>query len=173
MMPSIAYEKSERIEVYRFNPVVAILVPLFAIVLQSFIPIKIHVFGIFDLPLLITVFFAVARRNQITGLLTGAAIGLLQDALTHQPLGIYGISKTLVAYAASSLGAKIDVENPGTRVLMIFGFYFVHNGIYWLVARWLVRYDLQWVWMHELRGAVANALLAVLLFHVLDRLKQS
>ena len=40
------------------------------------------------------------------------------------------------------------------------------------MARWLVRIDLQWLWMHELRGAIANAILGVLLFHLLDKVKR-
>jgi hypothetical protein len=35
-----------------------------------------------------------------------------------------------------------------------------------------VRQPIDWHWAHELLGAVANALLAVLLFAVLDRFRQ-
>ena len=68
-------------------------------------------------------------------MMTGAIIGLVQDALTHQAIGLYGIAKTVVGYGASSLGVKIDVENPGTRLLVTSGFYLVHQAAYFLVAR--------------------------------------
>ena len=110
---NVTYTSREQIEVYRFPWPVAIGVPLVAIILQAFLPIRMHFFGVFDLPLLVTIFFSVARRNPITGLLTGSAIGLVQDALSGKPLGIFGIAKTVVGYIASSLGVKIDVENPG------------------------------------------------------------
>ena len=93
---NVTYTSREQIEVYRFPWPVAIGVPLAAIILQAFLPVRIHFFSAFDLPLLVTIYFAVARRNPITGLLTGSAIGLVQDALTHQPLGVYGISKTVI-----------------------------------------------------------------------------
>ena len=68
------------------------------------------------------IFFAVARRSPIYGAMTGAAIGLLQDALTGQPIGINGMAKSIIGYAASSIGVQVDVENLTTRVLMNFGF---------------------------------------------------
>ena len=169
---TISQAKQERIEVYKFNPAVTIGVPFVALVMQAFIPVKLHFFSAFDLPLLVTIFFAVARRSQVSGCLTGAAIGLFQDALTHQPLGVYGIAKAVIGYAASSLGAKIDVENPGSRLLMTFGFFLVHEAIYIVVARYLVAMNLTWLWGRELRDAFANAVLAVVVFAVLDKFKQ-
>ncbi len=170
---TIAPVRSDRIEVFRFNPVVTVVVVVLALILQAFLPVKLRFFSAFDLPLLVTIFFAVARRSQVTGCLTGAVIGLLQDSLApHQPLGVYGIAKTVVGYAASSLGAKIDVENPGSRLLMTFGFYLIHDAVYLAVARGLVGLDRQWLWGHELRNAVANAILAIIIFAFLDKFKQ-
>ena len=168
----ITYTSQEQVEVYRFSIPTAILVPLLALFLQAFLPLRLHFFSIFDLPLLVVIFFSVARRGQISGLLTGAAIGLLQDSLTHQPIGVYGIAKTVVGYGASSLGVKIDVENAGTRFLVTLFFYYVHEIVYFAVARWLLSLTLQWNWPHELGSGLANAALAVALFAALDRLKQ-
>ncbi len=162
----------EKIEVHRFSWPVAILVPLFALFFQAFIPARIRFFEVFDLPLLVTIYFSVARRNPIGGLLTGAFIGLVQDALTHLPIGIYGIAKTVVGYGASSLGVKIDVENPGSRLLLTFGFYIAHQAIYFLVARGLIGQTLAWRGGHIAIAGLANALLAVILFAILDKFKQ-
>ncbi len=163
----------EEIEVYRFGPVASILIPLLALVIQAFVPVRLHFFAIFDLPLLVTIFFAVARRSQVTGLITGAVIGLVQDALTHQALGLYGIAKTVVGYGASSLGVKIDVENPGTRLLVTSGFYLVHQAVYFLVARNILGVAMEWLWARTLLAALLNGLAAVVLFAVLDRFKHS
>jgi rod shape-determining protein MreD len=168
----ITYTSQEQVEVYRFPIPVAVLVPLVAVFLQAFVPLRLGFFSIFDLPLLVVIFFAVARRSPVTGLLTGAAIGLLQDSLTHQPIGVYGIAKTVVGYGASSLGVKLDVENAGSRFLVTLFFYIVHEIVYFTVARGLVGLTLQWSWLHELGSALANALLAVALFALLDRFKQ-
>ncbi len=167
----ITYTSGEQTEVYRFSLPVAIAVPLVAILLQSFLPLRMPFFGLFDLPLLVTIFFAVARRSQVSGMLTGALIGLVQDSLSHQHIGLYGIAKTVIGYVASSLGVKLDVENAGTRFLLTFVFYCVHQVIYFSVARGLVGLSLSWSWQHELWAALANAILSVFLFLALDRLK--
>jgi rod shape-determining protein MreD len=87
-------------------------------------------------------------------------------------MGLYGISKTVIGYAASSLGVKLDVENPGSRLLLTCGFYIVHELIYFSIARGLVHEALKWSWRHEVLSGVANAFFAVFLFHFLDRLRQ-
>ena len=168
----ITYTSGEQVEVYRFSVPATILIPLIALFLQAWLPLGLHFFSIFDLPLLVTIAFAMARRGQISGLLTGAVIGLLQDSLTHHPIGVFGIAKTVVGYGASSLGVKLDVESVGTRLLVTTGFYVIHEVLYFLIARGMVRLDLHWSWPHELGAAVANAVLGVFLFALMDRLKQ-
>jgi rod shape-determining protein MreD len=171
---SVSYTSQRQIEVYRFGLPVTILVPLAAVFFQAFVPLRLRFFSVFDLPLLVVIFFAMARRSPMAGLLTGAAIGLLQDSLTGpgHPIGMYGIAKTVVGYGASSLGVKLDVENAGTRLLITVVFYVIHQVLYFTIARGLVRLDLHWSWPHELIAAAANALLGVFLFAVMDRLKQ-
>ncbi len=169
---AVTYTSRDQIEVYRFSLPVAIFVPLLAIFFQAFVPLRFSFFSIFDLPLLVVIFFAMARRSPVAGLVTGACIGLLQDSLTHHPIGVYGIAKTVVGYGASSLGVKLDVESVGTRLLVTIGFYVVHQVLYFMVARGMVRLDLHWSWSHELGAAFANAILGVFLFALMDRLKQ-
>ncbi len=169
---SVSYTSQRQMEVYRFSLPVTVLVPLAAVFFQAFVPLRFPFFSVFDLPLLVVIFFAMARRSPMAGLLTGAAIGLLQDSLTGHPIGVYGIAKTVVGYGASSLGAKLDVENAGTRLLVTVGFYIVHQVLYFTIARGLVGLDLHWSWPRELIAAVANAVLGVFLFALMDRLKQ-
>ena len=162
----------EGIEVHRFSWIATVFVPLLAIFLQVTVTRKFSYLAVFDLPLLVTIFFAVARRNPMAGSITGAAIGLVQDAFTHNPIGLFGIAKTVVGYLASSIGVRVDVENPGSRLLMAFGFYLLHAGIYELIARNMARIPLgTFHWSHELGAALANALLAVVLFVLLDKTK--
>jgi len=71
------YTSREQFEVYRFNWIVAILVPLMALLLQAYLPLRLPFFDLFDLPLLVTIYFGVARRNQLTGMATGCIIGLI------------------------------------------------------------------------------------------------
>jgi rod shape-determining protein MreD len=168
----ITYTSGEQIEVYRFSLPVTIGVPLLAIFFQAFVPRRLPFFSIFDLPLLVTIFFAMARRNPISGLLTGAAIGLAQDMLGPYPIGIYGIANTVVGYGASSLGAKLDVENAGARLLVTLGFYIVHQAVFFAVARDMVSLNVAWSWSHDILGGLANGVLGVVLYYALDKFKQ-
>src|SRR5712671_7862403 len=127
---ALTYTSGEQVEVYRFGIPATVLIPLTALFLQAWLPLRLPFFSIFDLPLLVTISFAMARRSQVAGIFTGALIGIFQDALTGQPIGLYGISKTVVGFGASSLGIKLDVENAGARVLLTLVFYVVHEVVY-------------------------------------------
>jgi rod shape-determining protein MreD len=169
----ITYTSNEQVEVYRFSVPVAIGVPLLALFLQAFVPLRFPRFAVYvDLPLLVTIFFAMARRSPIAGLFTGAIIGLAQDMLGHNPIGIYGIAKTVVGYGASSLGVKLDVENAGARFLVTLGFYLIHSAVYFTVARALVNMTQSWSWVHGILAGLVNAFIGVLLYFLLDRFKQ-
>lgn len=169
----ITYTSGEQVEVYRFSIPVTIGVPLLALFLQAFIPLRFPGFAVYiDLPLLVTIFFSMARRNPVAGLFTGAVIGLAQDMLGHNPIGIYGIAKTVVGYGASSLGVKLDVENAGARFLVTLGFYLVHSAVYFTVARGMVNMTQTWSWWHGMLAGFANATLGVVLYFLLDKFKQ-
>ncbi|MCP5117605.1 MAG: rod shape-determining protein MreD, partial [bacterium] len=98
-----------RPEGYRFRPVALILVPLGAILFQVYVPLFFSYLTFMALPLLVTVYFALMRRNAVAGMLYGAIIGLVQDSLSHHPLGMFGIVKTLVGYFAASVSVRFDV----------------------------------------------------------------
>ena len=172
MRPAAAQMSRPDVTVYQFSTPVMIFVPVLAIFLQVFLPIRFNFVRVFDLPLLVTIFFAISRREQVAGLMTGAIIGLVQDSLTQLPIGIYGLANTIVGYGASSLSVKIDVDNPGSRFLITFGFYLLHQCIYFTVGHGMARLDLLWNWHHELLSALANSIMAVVLFAILDRFKQ-
>ena len=74
----ITYTSGEQVEVYRFSLPVTIGVPLVALIIQAWVPKYVPGFAVYvDLPLLVTIFFAMARRSPIAGLFTGAIIGLV------------------------------------------------------------------------------------------------
>lgn len=171
-MTTITYTSREEIEVHKFSVLATVGIPLLAIFFQAFVSSRLSFLKLFDIPLIVTVFFAVSRRSQMAGMLTGCAIGLTQDALTHLPIGIYGISKTIVGYAASSIGVKVDVDNPGSRFLMMFFFTLLHDALYVIVSRQLLGLPSTFRFLHELSAGLANAVLAVLLFTLMDRMKQ-
>jgi rod shape-determining protein MreD len=169
MNASVSLTSREEIEVHRFSWPVSIGIPILAVFLQVFL--RISLLNILDLPLLVTIFFAVARRRPIPGMITGALIGTLQDAWTGHPIGLFGIAKTIVGYIGSSLGVKLDVDNPGSRFLMTFAFVLIHKFIYMAIDLLLVGGSGGWSWSHTALAALINSLAAVVLFAGMDKLK--
>jgi rod shape-determining protein MreD len=171
-MPEHSYTSRRELDQYAFRPVVTVLAPLLCLVLQAMLPKTFPKFAILDLPLIATIFFAVARRNPISGTLTGTIIGLFQDGLTNRPFGVNGIAKGVIGYLAASIGFAVDVDNVTNRALMIFAFSLLQSGMLYLISRRLlgdVTVHLQPV--HELLRAVANTVVAIPLFFLLDRFK--
>jgi rod shape-determining protein MreD len=148
-----------------------LLVPPVAIGLQSFVPQHFARFSILDLPLLVTIYFAITTRNPIAATLTGTLIGIAQDAMTHRPVGVNGIAKAVIGYLAASLGVRVDTENHGTRVILAFVFTVLHSLIFLLITRRLLGLEVGWEWLHELIRGVVNAVVGVGLFALLDLAK--
>jgi rod shape-determining protein MreD len=169
-----SYTSRDQVAVYEFNWLAVVLIPLIAIFIQAFLSSKLRWLAIIDLPMMVVIFFAVARRNPISGCVMGAVIGLLQDALggPAHPIGMYGITDTIIGYMASSLGVKIDVENPGTRFLITYGFLVIHEAVYYGVGHGLLRQPLQWSWSHVAIAGLVNAVVGVFVYQLLDRFKQ-
>jgi rod shape-determining protein MreD len=162
------------IEVHKFRTGAILIVTLLALVMQAWVPLLFSGAGLLDLPLLVTIYFGLSRRNPSTGLLLGTAIGLLQDSLSGPtvPLGLYGIAKTIVGYLASSLGARLDTEHPAARFALTAAFFVIHQAVIVLTRRMLLAQPEPWFNLHLLAAAFLNALLAVLLFLLLDRLRR-
>jgi rod shape-determining protein MreD len=162
------------IEVHKFRAGAIVLATVFALVLQAFLPIYISKAGILDLPLLVTIYFGLSRRNPSTGLLLGTAIGLLQDSLSGPtvPLGLYGIAKTIIGYLASSIGGRLDTEHPASRFALTMVFFAVHQGLIVLTRRILLSQPEPWFDVRLAIAAAVNAVVAVFLFLLLDRLRK-
>ena len=122
----------------RIKPVAMVLVPLAAILFQVYLPRFFQYLSYLELPLLVTVYYALMRRQPIPGLIFGALVGLGQDSLSEQPLGMFGIVKTLVGYFAASVSMRFDVDNPVIQFLLGFFFFFFHEFFHWVLARALL-----------------------------------
>jgi rod shape-determining protein MreD len=163
------------IEVHKFRGGAIVGATLLALMFQAFVPVYFAKAAMIDLPLLITIYFGLSRRNPSTGLLLGMVIGLLQDSLSGPtvPLGLYGIAKTIIGYLASSIGARLDTEHPAARFALTIIFFGLHQGIVLLTRRILLAQSSVWFTMHLAAAAVVNAIVAVFLFALLDHLRKS
>jgi rod shape-determining protein MreD len=160
------------IEVHKFRTGAVAGATIAALVVQAILPVYFPKADILDLPLLITIYFGLSRRNPSTGLLLGMIIGLLQDSLSKSPLGLYGIAKTIIGYTASSIGARLDTEHPAARFALTAVFFGLHQGVIVLIKRVLLVQPEAWFTARLGVAAGVNAIVAVFLFLLLDRLRK-
>lgn len=156
----------------RFRAWVLLAVPLAAILFQVYVPLFFHWLAFVEMPLLVVVYFALMRRSPIRGLFIGAAVGLAQDSLSKNPLGMFGIVNTLVGYFAASVGLRIDVDHTFIRLLLTFFFYVFHEVFYWVMARALLGQQLALEIQRILVLGLLNAVIGISLYHFLDRLRE-
>jgi len=72
------------IEVHKFRAGAIIAATLLALLFQSSFPIHFAKAAVLDLPLLVTIYFGLSRRNPSTGLLLGRLLGFCRTALADQ-----------------------------------------------------------------------------------------
>ena len=159
------------IAVYRVHPLTLWVSVFIALVAQVSLPIIWPLARLFDLPLLVVIYFALVRRNRVFGTLLGAAVGLAQDAVAHGFLGMFGMAKTLAGYVAAWASVKFNLEPVGTRVVLAAFLVFVHGLIDLGLGR--LRESPPPFQPLDLASAVlVNAALALILFPVLDRFRR-
>lgn len=158
-------------QVSRFRFWVMLAVPLAALLFQIYVPLFFRFLGFLEMPLLVVIYLALMRRNPVSGLLLGAIVGLAQDSLSKNPLGMYGITKTLVGYFAASVGLKLDVDNLVMRLILVYFFYVFHQAFYWVMERALLSQMAPFDAQGWLVLGLLNAVVGVALFHLLDKLR--
>jgi rod shape-determining protein MreD len=150
-----AYAHAEpNIEVHKFYGGTISVATFLALVLQAFLNKYGAWVGFLELPLLITIYFG------------------LQDAVSHMPIGTYGIAKTVVGYMASSIGSRIDTEHPLARAALIFLFFHVHQAVLTVIERALLDRPVAFFSSKLLIAALINTVAGLLLFPLLDRLRK-
>ncbi len=169
---AIRTAQEQHIEVHKYSFGVVAGVAAAALILQAFLPLHFRWATWLELPLLVTLYFGLSRRNPATGLLLGTVIGLVQDSLSNTPIGLYGIAKTLVGFLASSIGARLDVEHPISRFALVVGSCHFHQIVIALTKRLLLAQHSPFLTVPLLIASLVNAAIAVGLFPLLDRLRR-
>jgi rod shape-determining protein MreD len=148
-------------------------VPLLALTINFYLPLfqTLKFVEKIELPLLVTIYFALMRRSQIRGLFIGMSLGLVQDSIRSPHIGMYGICKTLVGYLAASIGMQFDVEHAFVRLVLCFVFYIFHQFLYWVLQRALLDQPVLFDIQSQLIWGGINAVIGVALFHFLDKFR--
>ena len=167
-MQAIIPDYRRDLEIRRYPPYVYLVAPVVALVLQAWLPRVLGRYAYLDLPVLVTVYFALNRRSPIHGSLLGALLGMTQDGLTQGAIGIHGIANTVCGFLAASVGIRIVVENNIIRMLLNFAFTLTAGAVVFFVTRILLGLHMQVNWLDEVLRAVGNAVLGIFVFPILD-----
>lgn len=169
-MPVTMADSRRDLEIHRYPAPLYFIVIVAALVLQAMLPRVLgqnHIW--FDFPLVVTIYFALGRRSPIQGMTIGAFVGIFEDALTHRPIGINGIAKTVAGYLAASVGIRIDVQNYLVRGMLNFALTLLCNALYVFICRGMLGLELEWNWVSTLLQAVGNSVIALVIFPIVDR----
>ncbi|MHB8486338.1 MAG: rod shape-determining protein MreD [Candidatus Acidiferrales bacterium] len=164
--------EAQHIEVHKFYSGTVAGVCFLALVLQAFLNKFSTHFQLLELPLLVVVYFGLSRRNSVSGMFLGTLVGLLQDGISHTPIGLYGIAKAIIGYIASSVGARLDTEHPVSRFILMFLFFHIHQVVLAITIHLLLASSEPFFSVHLLIASLINSAVAVFLFAGLDRLRR-
>jgi rod shape-determining protein MreD len=123
----------------------------------------------FDL-VLVGVLYAALHWGPTAGMLAGTIGGLAQDALSGGVLGLDGLAKTVVGFAAGIVGAQFVVNKTTPRLLLAAGVTVAHRAILWGLHAFI---DQRWLgvpWIAILSETALNALAAFALFQATETL---
>lgn len=117
---------------------------------------------------LVAVIYVALALGAMTGLLAGAAGGLVQDAIAGGVLGIGGISKTIVGFAVGVIGAQFIVSQPIPRLVMFVVGTVVHELCFQSMYALIEGRMLQFTWGTMFTQAVLNGIVGVLAFQIVE-----
>ncbi len=157
----------------RIHPA-AFWISLFAgLLLQVTLPIEIPLARLFDFPLVLTLYYAMVRRDKIFGTLLGTGLGLAQDALARGLIGMFGIVDGLVGYLAAAASMKFELDQMGARYVVTGVLVSLHAPVLILVQHLLFESPPRFVLLDWVSGVIVNVALALICYPVLDRFRRA
>ena len=117
---------------------------------------------------LIAVVCIALSLGALTGLLAGAAGGLVQDAVAGGVVGIGGLSKTLVGFLVGVFGAQFIVSQPLPRLVMFIGGTVLHELCFQSLYVLVELRSVQFAWGTMLTQAAINGIIGVLALQILE-----
>lgn len=160
------------IAVFQVHPAILSVTILAALLLQTFLPLKIPLARLMDFPLLITIYFALMWRDKVYGIALGTGLGLLQDALSHGFIGIFGIAKAIVGYLAASASTRFELESLVARTVMTGVFVLVHNLCLAALQHVLLEAPPPFQPVAIASSVLVNVALGLIIFQLLDRFRR-
>ena len=160
------------VAVFQMHPAIVSVALLAALLLQTFLPLKLPLARLMDFPLLLLIYFALMRRDKMFGMGLGTAVGLLQDALSHGYIGIFGIAKAITGYLAASASTRFELESLLARTVLTGVFILVHNLCLAALQHVLLDAPPPFQPIATASAVLVNVALGLILFQILDRFRR-
>jgi rod shape-determining protein MreD len=159
------------VEAFRVRPVTLWVTILVALLFQTFLPLKIPLAGLMDFPLVVTVYFTLVRQNKVFGIGLGTGLGLMQDALSHGYVGMFGMAKALIGYLAAYAAVRFNLESLFARSLVTASLVLLHNLCMAGLQHALLDSPPTFVALDLASAVLVNVALSLIVFPLLDRLR--
>ena len=128
-----------------------------------------------DLTLVVVVYLALTK-GPVTGMLTGSAAGLVQDAMSSGVIGIGGFAKLLVGFLAGIIGQQFIVTAALPRFVMFLAATLLHAAVYMSLCMLLGIRTFASPFADASSQAVGNAVVGMIVLTIIsaiERLKRS
>jgi rod shape-determining protein MreD len=162
----------QSLAVYKIHPVIVSVAILAALLLQTFLPLKLPLARLMDFPLLVVIYFGLMRRDRVYGIAFGTGIGLLQDALSHGFIGIYGIAKAIAGYLAATASTRFELDSLVARTILTGVFVMVHNLCLVALQHALLEAPPPFQPIASTSAVLVNVALGLIIFQILDRFRR-
>jgi rod shape-determining protein MreD len=117
---------------------------------------------------LVAVIYAALALGAVTGLLAGAAGGMIQDAIAGGIVGIGGLSKTIVGFLVGVIGAQFIVSQPAPRFVMFVGGTVLHDLCFQSLYALIEGRAVHFAWGTMFTQAAVNGLIGILAFQIVE-----
>ncbi|HEY6360104.1 MAG TPA: rod shape-determining protein MreD [Vicinamibacterales bacterium] len=124
-----------------------------------------------DLVLVVVIYVALST-GPVTGMLAGSVAGIIQDALsmTTGVIGIGGLAKSIVGFAAGVIGQQFIVTAALPRFVMFLGATVLHATIFMGLYVLLELREFSAPWVAVASQAVINAAVGMIAFTIIESL---
>ena len=122
-----------------------------------------------DLVLVVVVAVALTT-GPASGLLAGSAAGIIQDALSSGVIGVGGLAKSIVGFAAGVIGQQFIVTAALPRLVMFMGATVVHAAVFMGFYVLLGLRTFESPWASIASQALGNALVGLVAFSLIEGL---
>ena len=117
---------------------------------------------------LVVVLYVALTSGPVTGMMAGSIAGLIQDALSSGTVGIGGLAKAIVGFAAGVVGQQFIVTAAFPRFVMFAAATVVHAGLFMGMYVLLGLKQFPSPWAAILSQAMINAVAGIVGFAIIE-----